>query len=70
MNTAAGQALITRTLNLNTRNWVSNFLGGAGIAFAFERDKYWHAPIAFVFPSLYAGYHVYKNKETLLNKLI
>jgi hypothetical protein len=69
MNTTAAQALVTRTLNLNTRNWVSNFLGGIGIAYAIEREKYWQTPIAFVFPSLYAGYHTYKNRETIFNKL-
>jgi hypothetical protein len=36
---------------------------GAGLAFAISEEKYLHTPVAFVFPSVYAGYQAYKNRE-------
>jgi hypothetical protein len=39
-----------------------NVLLGAGIAYAIEKEQYTHIPIVFVFPSVYAGYQLYKNK--------
>lgn len=42
-----------------------NVLVGAGLAYAISEGKYTHTPIAFVFPSVYAGYQTYKNRETI-----
>ena len=35
---------------------------GAGICYAIEENKYWHLPITFLFPSVYAGYQAYKHR--------
>jgi hypothetical protein len=44
-----------------------NVLLGAGIAYAISEEKYTHVPVAFVFPSIYAGYQAYKNREAIVN---
>ena len=45
-----------------------NILLGAGFAYCIEKEKYYQIPIAFFFPSAYAGYHAYKNREDILEK--
>ena len=40
--------------------------GGAGMSYAAQREKYLQVPIAFLFPYLYGGYHLYKNKESVV----
>lgn len=45
---------------------VRNILAGAGIAYAIEKEKYWHLPITFFVPSIYAGYHTYKNRRDVV----
>jgi hypothetical protein len=42
-----------------------NILMGMSFAYATEKQKYIHLPIIFLFPSIYAGYHIYKNKEAI-----
>jgi len=44
-------------------------LGGAGLCYAIQNKKYLHIPIILVFPSAYAGYHVYKNKDEMAEYL-
>lgn len=48
---------------------VRNVLLGGGIAYAIEKDKLWHLPIVCLFPSPYAGYQLYKNREDVLRVL-
>jgi hypothetical protein len=42
-----------------------NILLGMSLAYAYEKEKYLHFPIILLFPSIYAGYHIYKNKEII-----
>jgi hypothetical protein len=44
-----------------------NVLLGAGLAYAISEEKYFQAPVAFVFPSVYVGYQSYKNREAIAN---
>jgi hypothetical protein len=45
---------------------VRSLLMGAGFAYAVEKDAaWWHYPIIFVVPSVYAGYHTYKRREAV-----
>jgi hypothetical protein len=44
-----------------------SILAGAGFCYAIEEDKFWHLPVTFLFPSMYAGYQGYKNREQILN---
>ena len=32
---------------------------GAGLAYAVEQEKYAHIPFVILFPTAYAGYHMY-----------
>jgi hypothetical protein len=43
-----------------------NILMGASLAYAVEKkENYLYFPIILVFPSVYAGYHIYNNKEAI-----
>jgi len=44
-----------------------NILMGMSLAYATQKEKYIHYPIILLFPSIYAGYHIYKNKEDIRN---
>jgi hypothetical protein len=45
---------------------VRNILAGAGLSYAVETKRYIEIPLTLFVPSVYAGYHVYKNKEDIL----
>ena len=47
-----------------------NLLLGAGLSYTVEREEYSHIPLIFFFPSIYAGYHAYRNKDALLDWII
>ena len=36
---------------------------GAGLYYSISIEKYWHLPLVILFPSAYAGYHTFKNRE-------
>lgn len=61
---------LNRTFNMN--HFVSHFtmtrniLAGAGMAWAVQKEYYSHIPLAFLTPSIYAGYHGYQNKEAII----
>ncbi len=40
-----------------------NVLAGAGICYALQNEKYVEVPLTVIFPSIYAGYQLYNNKE-------
>ena len=42
-----------------------NLMAGAGIAYALEKEKPAQIPLAIFVPSIYAGYHAYKNREAV-----
>jgi hypothetical protein len=44
-----------------------NVLCGGGICYAIEQKNFWHLPAVIIFPSIYAGYQGYKNREQILN---
>jgi hypothetical protein len=43
-----------------------NVLLGAGLCYSVEHNNYSHIPLVVVFPSIYAGYHMFKNREKIL----
>jgi hypothetical protein len=45
---------------------VRNILAGAGLCYSIENKRYLDIPFTLFFPSVYAGYHVYKNKESVI----
>ncbi len=38
---------------------------GAGLCYTIQSNKYSHVPLVIVCPSIYAGYHCYKNKDRI-----
>jgi hypothetical protein len=40
-----------------------NLLLGAGLCYAWKKEQYLHVPVIIMFPSIYAGYHLYENKD-------
>lgn len=44
-----------------------NVLMGATLCYAVEGKNYTHLPIIVIFPSIYAGYQAYSNREALVN---
>jgi hypothetical protein len=46
-----------------------NLLLGAGLCHTIQTEQYHHLPLVVLFPSVYAGYHLYKHKETLIRRL-
>ena len=43
-----------------------NILAGGGLCYAIQNEKYLETPLPILFPSIYAGYHLFKNKEKIL----
>jgi hypothetical protein len=39
-----------------------NLLLGGGLCYAVENKRYIEIPVTFLVPSIYAGYHLFKNK--------
>jgi hypothetical protein len=44
-----------------------NVLLGAGLAYAIKNEFYLHVPVIVIFPSVYAGYQMYSNKNDILS---
>jgi hypothetical protein len=55
-----------RTIRLLTASTTNNLLLGASIYYSIETEKYLHIPLVILSPSIYAGYHIYKNKDNIL----
>jgi hypothetical protein len=55
--------------NYPKRSILSGLIAGGGIYYATEKRKYYQIPIAFLFPSIYTGYHLYKNKTVIHENL-
>jgi hypothetical protein len=44
-----------------------NVLLGSGLAYAVQNEFYLHVPVIVIFPSIYAGYQMYSNKENIIS---
>ena len=42
-----------------------SFLLGGGLYYSLSIEKYWHIPLVILFPSAYAGYHTFKNRDAV-----
>lgn len=60
------QAIVVSAFTGPVRNL---FLGGS-LCYAVQQEKYWHIPVLLLFPSVYAGYNLFKNKTELLNFVV
>ena len=46
-----------------------NLLLGAGLCFAVQNERYAHLPIIVLAPSIYAGYNLFENKDSVMASL-
>lgn len=53
--------------NIITNTAGSMFFLGGGLCYALEEKKYIHIPVVFLFPSIYCGYNMYKNRNAIIN---
>ena len=44
-----------------------NILLGGGLAYAVQNEFYLHVPVIVIFPSIYAGYQMYNNKDNIIS---
>ena len=44
-----------------------NILAGAGLCYAIQQEKYLEIPLTLITPSIYAGYHLFKQKENVIS---
>jgi hypothetical protein len=57
---------IPKIIPYNVYGTLRNLFAGAGLCYALQNKKYEEIPLALVVPSVYAGYHMYKNKEDVV----
>lgn len=57
---------VPKVLTYYVYGTVRNLLAGAGLCYAVQNKKYMEIPLTLFVPSVYAGYHVYKNKEDVV----
>ena len=48
----------------------SNILLGAGLCYAIENKTYSDIPLIILFPSIFTGYNIYKNRKEIHNKFV
>jgi hypothetical protein len=75
MNTILNKSPIQSYFNIDTTKTITHqllhvtptrsFILGAGLYYSVSIEKYWHIPLVILFPSAYAGYHSFKNKEII-----
>lgn len=52
-------------VRLQHYTWQRSVLMGAGLAYAWSTDRAIHTPLIVLVPSVYAGYHTYKNRQSV-----
>jgi hypothetical protein len=52
--------------NISVTNFVTSLFMGGGLCYTFEQKKYWHIPLVVLFPSVYTGYHLFKNHDKII----
>jgi len=52
-------------INYVIPNTASMFFLGGGLCYIIEEKKYTHLPIVILFPSIYCGYNIYKNRNKI-----
>jgi hypothetical protein len=46
-------------------NTAAMFFLGGGLCYVIEKKKYTHLPVVILFPSIYCGYNIYKNRSQI-----
>lgn len=67
--------LLRELSNVSVKNKIitvsnfSNMLVGAGLCYAIENQTYYNIPFILLFPSIFTGYNMYKNRREICNTL-
>ena len=77
MNSILSRTPIQSYINIDTIKTITHqllhytparsFLLGVSLYYSISIEKYWHIPLVILFPSAYAGYHTFKNREQVKN---
>jgi hypothetical protein len=69
--------LLQRLGNESLKHTTTYFFGaarsvllGIGLSHAIEQENYEHIPLILIVPSVYAGYHAHRNKDSILDWII
>jgi hypothetical protein len=69
--------LLQRLGNESVKHTATYFFGtarsvllGIGLSHAIEYENYEHIPLILIVPSVYAGYHAHRNKDSILDWII
>ncbi len=67
MATAAAMKLkeLAGSIRLYHYTWQRSVLMGAGLAYAWSSDRAIHTPLIVLMPGAYAGYQIYKNRQSV-----
>ncbi len=60
------QAAAGETVHRHRNQLLYGLLLGGAVSFVIEKQTYSHLPLAFVFPAIYTGYHVFKQRENCM----
>ena len=63
------QQLPTKITHQYVYGPLRNLLLGASLCYSIEKGNYHHIPIVWFFPSIYAGYQTYSNRDSIVSYL-
>ena len=66
MNTHITNQIISRVA---PNGVLSSFLSGAGLCYSIQTENYSHIPLTIFCPVSYSGYHIFKNKDSIISYL-
>jgi hypothetical protein len=44
-----------------------NIIAGASLCYSIQNERYLEIPLTILLPSIYAGFHLYKNKDEIVD---
>ena len=57
--------VIPRVSNHNVFTASRSVMMGASLYYMVETEKWWHAPVIFLFPSVYTGYQSFQHRDAI-----
>ena len=67
---SASVAPMTASLTHYVYGSTRSLLGGAGLCYAINKREYLHVPLVLIFPSAYAGYQLFSNKDSVADWIL
>jgi len=60
------QPIANQVITHYVHGFSRNLILGAGLAYTVQNQNYSHIPLIILFPSIYAGYNLYENKDKVI----